>query len=193
MQGDDDRRSADITRLLHAAQTGHDRASDELLPLVYEELRRRAAILMAREAPGQTLQATALVHEAYVRIAGAEADWEGRRHFFNAAARAMCRLLIDRARRPGRGVRSDIENIEVPAATEFGLARLERVDAAIDELGKHNERWAEVIRLRYFAGLSLEQTAATLRISIATVKSDAKFARAWLHWRLTSSESSVEP
>lgn len=190
-------RGGQVTQLLEAAGGGDARASEELLPLVYEELRRLARANMKRESPGQTLQATALVHEAYVRlVGGAEVRWQGRAHFFGAAARAMRRILVDRARRRGavkhggRRERVDLaEEVAVvgPEADEPGTDLIE-LDGALQRLERDDPRKAEVVMLRYFAGLSIEETAAAMAISPATVKNEWAFARAWLKRELERAE-----
>jgi RNA polymerase sigma factor (TIGR02999 family) len=161
-----------------------------LLPLVYEELRRLARGQMKNERggpSGQTLQATALVHEAYLRLVGdADVQWQNRAHFFGAAARAMRRILVDRARHRGRRKRGgDWDRVELgdksmPGAGPGGGTDLVGLDAALARLEAEDSRKAEVVMLRYFAGLSIEETAAALSLSTATVKNEWTFARAWL-------------
>ena len=177
---------SDVTRILSAIEQGDPKAADELLPLVYGELRRLAASKMANEAPGQTLQPTALVHEAWLRLAGDEAkSWDNRAHFFGAAAEAMRRILIDKARRKkavrhGSGqVPLDIQEIEIaaPAADDQMLA----VDEALNKLAALDENKAELVKLRFFAGMTIEEAASVLRISGATAKRWWVYARAWLH------------
>ena len=176
-----------MTQLLELAGQGDSKASEELLPLVYEELRRLARSQMKKEkegGAGQTLQATALVHEAYMRLVGdGEVKWQNRAHFFGAAARAMRRILVDRARHRGRQKRggdrdrvvlSD-QGLAAPAGTD-----LVELDAALAKLEAEDARKSEVVMLRYFAGLSIEETAAALALSPATVKNEWTFARAWL-------------
>jgi RNA polymerase sigma factor (TIGR02999 family) len=176
----------EMTRLFSAIERGDSRAAEQLLPLVYGELRRLAAQRLAHEAPGQTLQATALVHEAYLRLVGAEdPGWNGRGHFFAAAAEAMRRILIERARRM-RALRRGGERIRVDF-DHADLAAPERSDdllalnEALDQLAITYARKAELVKLRYFAGLTMEQTAKILGISAATAHRDWNFARAWLH------------
>lgn len=163
-----------------------------LLPLVYDELRKLASQLMAKESPGHTLQPTALVHEAFARLAdGSAPTFENRKHFFNTAARAMRRILIERGRRlntPKHGAghqRQDLDVIDIPAARDFPPETTEALEAALDELQAHNARWAQVVHLRYFLDLSIEQVGEVLGIAPATVKSDWAFARAWLQWRVS--------
>jgi len=178
---------SDITQHLSAAQNGDARAAGRLLPLVYDELRKLAASKLAREQPGQTLQATALVHEAWLRIAGDDPHtWNGRAHFFGAAAEAMRRILIDQARRK-LAVRHGgaLERV----APDGVMAQIASPDAhdqemlavhdAIDRLAAQDSRKAELVKLRYFVGLSLEETADALGISEATAKRDWVYARAW--------------
>ena len=181
-----ERARAQVTQLLEPAGSGDSRASEELLPVVYDELRRLARSQLKNEPVGQTLQATALVHEAYMRLVGdSEVRWENRAHFFGAAARAMRRILVDRARHRGRQKRGgDRERVELgehaadsPAGTGTDLVAL---DAALARLEAEDPRKAEVVMLRYFAGLSIEETASALSLSPATVKNEWAFARAWL-------------
>ena len=166
-------------------QQGDPKAAKELLPLVYEELRKLAAAKMAREAAGQTLQPTALVHEAWLRLVGdREKEWAGRAHFFAAAAEAMRRILIDKARRRravrhgGEQQRVDIE--EVDLACPIPDDQLLAVDEALDKLASEHPRQAELVKLRYFVGMTVQQAAQVLGISADTAKSDAVYARAWL-------------
>lgn len=186
-----------ITLLLAAANAGESRAAADLLPLVYNELRRLAAVHMANERSGSTLQPTALVHEAYVRLLGAtEVEWHNRGHFFAAAALAMRRILVDHARaraaqkRGGGGVRMDGEAVNTIAAPESTASHepvdLLALDGAIDRLRARDARQADVVMLRYFAGLTIEQTALALGLSPGTVKNEWTFARAWLRRELES-------
>lgn len=185
-----------VTRLIKAAGAGDPRAAESLLPLVYDELRRLAAAQLSKEPAGQTLQPTALVHEAYLRLVGGEAiEWQGRGHFFAAAARAMRRILIDRARRHRAAkhggdraraeLREDLIADPTPGTGGAGMDLL-RLDAAIARLEARDSRQAEIVLLRYFAGLSIEQTAEALGVSTGTVKNDWVFARAWLRRELES-------
>ena len=182
---------SEVTLLLEAIDSGDRQAASQLLPVVYTELRRLAATKIAREAPGQTLQATALVHEAWLRLAGVGTDkpqWAGRAHFFGAAAEAMRRILIDNARRKkavrhGGGLqREDVDNplLQI-AATCDNDDELLAVHEALDELARHDARKAQVVKLRYFVGFSVEETAEALGISIPTVNRDWAYARAWLY------------
>jgi RNA polymerase sigma factor (TIGR02999 family) len=189
------RAAHEVTQLLQLARGGDSRAAEELLPLVYEELRRLAHGRMAREpigGAGQTLQATALVHEAYLRLLGPDGqqlNWEGRAHFFGAAARAMRRILIERARsrkrvkRGGGMARIELSEVGVTAEDSSLDSALE-LEAALSELESLDRRKAEVVMLRYFGGLSIEETALALNVSPATVKNDWTFARAWLQRRI---------
>jgi RNA polymerase sigma factor (TIGR02999 family) len=179
----------DVTRILDAIEQGDPHAANELLPLVYEELRRLAAAQMAREKPGQTLDATSLVHEAYLRLvatAGPRATgWDSRGHFFAAAAAAMRHILVDRARtrlsrkRGGDRGRADLdlEQLAVPESSDEVLA----IDEALSRLAAKDARKAKLVELRYFAGMTTDEAAAVLGISPATADRDWTFARAWLH------------
>jgi RNA polymerase sigma factor (TIGR02999 family) len=186
---------SDVTLLLNAAAAGDSEAAAELLPLVYDELRKLAAARMAEEKPGQTLQATALVHEAYVRLVGGSQsqDWNGRGHFFAAAAEAMRRILIDRARHKatqkagGRRIRANLNEIE-QVLTEPDLELL-ALDDALRELEQSHPRKAEVIKLRFFAALTNAETAAALGVSISTVENDWAYARSWLRLRMEEPEN----
>ena len=175
----------DINHLLDTLQEGDPVAADQLLVLVYSELRRLAAAKMSREAPGQTLQPTALVHEAWLRLGGDGQRWENRAHFFGAAAEAMRRILIDRARRKlaarhgGGQERLDVDEFEIAAPTEKDDELL-AVHEALDKLAAHDARKAELVKLRYFAGLSIDEAADVLGISAPTAKRDWTYARAWL-------------
>lgn len=180
----------DPAELLEAAAAGDRQASAALLPLLYEELRRVAAMKLAREAPGQTLQATALVHEAWLRLAGAhgrERDWNGRNHFVAAAAEVMRHILTDNARRKkaarhGGGLeRAAIDDALLQiAAPDRDDDELLAVHDALDGLAAHDARKAEIVKLRYFVGMSIEETAQMLGISRTTAKRDWTYARAWL-------------
>jgi len=181
----------DVTQVLQALERGDPKAAGELLPLVYEELRKLAACKMAREAPGQTLQPTALVHEAWLRLAGNEQSrWDSRAHFFGAAAEAMRRILIDNARRKqalrhGAGQqRVDVQDLQIaaPAADDQLLA----INEAMDRLAAQDKPKAELVKLRYFVGLSIEEAAGVLGISEATAKRWWTFARAWLYSEVQS-------
>jgi len=191
---------SDVTRILAAIEGGDAQASAELLPLVYGELRRLAAARLAQESPGQTLQATALVHEAYLRLLGAEgAAWQGRGHFFAAAAEAMRRILIEQARRKKRikhgGGRRKLQldeglDVAAPEDCEDFAAELVALDAALEKFAAEDPAKAELVKLRYFAGLTGEQAAAVLGISRATAARHWTYARAWLYHEMSQCEMS---
>lgn len=177
---------SEVTRLLDAIDKGETQAADQLLPLVYEELRKLAAVKMANEPAGLTLQPTALVHEAWLRLGGIDGQvWKCRAHFFAAAAESMRRILIESARRRkalrhgGGQVRMDIQEVEVaaPAADEQLLA----IDEALCRLSALDPKKAELVKLRYFIGMTIEEAASALDISEATAKRWWEFARAWLY------------
>jgi RNA polymerase sigma factor (TIGR02999 family) len=178
---------SDVTRILSAIEQGDPHAADELLPLVYDELRKLAAQRLAQEKPGQTLQATALVHEAYLRLVDIERaqEWNSRGHFFAAAAEAMRRILIETARRKQSGkhggglVRQDLDAVDLaaPDSPEDVLA----LDEALQKLADHDKGAADVVRLRFFAGLPLPEVAELLNISPRTADRLWAYARAWLH------------
>ena len=182
---------SDVTRILDRVQQGDPKAAEELLPLVYDELRRIAAAKMAREAASQTLQPTALVHEAWLRLGGdAQPNWENRAHFFTAAAEAMRRILIDRARAKGRERRGgewhrvDFEHVTIAIddADDTVLA----VHEALDKLAAQDARKAEIVKLRYFVGMNHQEIADALGIAEPTVRRDWAFARSWLYAELKS-------
>jgi RNA polymerase sigma factor (TIGR02999 family) len=177
---------SDVTQLLQAASAGDRQAAEELLPLVYDGLRRLAAQKMTHEARGHTLQPTALVHEAWLRLGGGEAArFENRAHFFGAAAEAMRRILIERARRrmtAKRGSGSehlDVDAIEIPSPAADDESLL-RVNEALEKFTAVDARKAELVKLRYFVGLNFEETAAALGIAVPTAKQWWAYARAWL-------------
>jgi RNA polymerase sigma factor (TIGR02999 family) len=181
---------SDVTRLLSAIDQGDPHAADQLLPLVYDELRKLAAHKLSHEKPGQTLDATALVHEAYLRLVDTDTDqpWNGRGHFFAAAAEAMRRILVEQARRKGRRKRGgDWQRWDVrlgePAA-EGPDVDLVSVDEALTELAREHPEKAELVKLRYFAGMTLAEAASALGISTATADRRWRYARAWLARRL---------
>ncbi len=185
---------SDVTRVIQAIQHGDPKAAEELLPLVYEELRKLAASKMANEAAGNTLQPTALVHEAWLRLVGKEnPKFSGRAHFFAAAAEAMRRILIDRARhkcalRQGGGqVRVDIEQIDLasPAADDQLLA----VNEALNKLAAQDPIEAELVKMRYFVGLTVEEAAELLNISPRTARNYWAHARTWLYHEITLRQS----
>jgi RNA polymerase sigma factor (TIGR02999 family) len=179
-----------VTRILSAIEQGDSHAAEQLLPLVYDVLRKLAAQKLAQERPGQTLQATALVHDAYLRLVGASAkdaakEWRGRAHFFAAAAEAMRRILIEKARRKRRQKRGsgqphadiDLANLVSPMPDQDLLA----LDEAMTRLAAEDPVRAKLVRLRFYAGLSNEEAAHVLGISSATAKRYWRYARAWLH------------
>jgi RNA polymerase sigma factor (TIGR02999 family) len=181
---------SDVTRILDQIQHGEPHAADQLLPLVYEELRKLAAQKLGKEKPGQTLQATALVHEAYLRlVGGGDRGWDSRGHFFAAAAEAMRRIVVEnarskkRARHGGGRERVEVELADLPTrmpadnllALDEALARLEQIDSVK----------ARLVNLRYFAGMTIEQAAEALNISRTTAHRYWRFARAWLHQQIT--------
>jgi len=178
----------DITVILEKIERGDAQAADQLLPLVYGELRKLAAAKMAGEAAGQTLQPTALVHEAWLRLGGDEQpDWKNRAHFFASAAEAMRRILIDRARRRqaqrhgGNLVRASAEALDHEAAPSLADdAELMAVHEALDALARHDARKAELVKQCYFVGLTLVEAATVLGISEPTARRDWSYARAWL-------------
>jgi RNA polymerase sigma factor (TIGR02999 family) len=175
----------DVTRILSAIEQGDPKAADELLPLVYDELRQLAARRLAREKPGQTLQATALVHEAYLRLVGAQdPGWDGRGHFFAAAAQAMRRILVDAARRKasvkGGAGRERLPLLEDPAATEDDADDLLTLDEALSGLAEADPLAARLVQLRYFAGLTTDQAAEALGLSVRSAYSTWSYARSWL-------------
>jgi RNA polymerase sigma factor (TIGR02999 family) len=178
---------SEVTRVLQQLEHGDSQAAENLLPLVYDELRRLAAWHMAQERGGQTLQATALVHEAWMRLVGQEdSQWNGRRHFFAAAAESMRRILIDIARRKqaarhGGGLHRTEKDMDLLSITGGAPdEELLEVHEALDALVAHDARKAELVKLRYFAGLTLEEAAAALDLSVRTAKRDWAYARAWL-------------
>ena len=183
----------DVTRILEAVQQGDPKAADELLPLVYDELRKLAAHKMANETASHTLQPTALVHEAWLRLVGSPTQhWNSRGHFFAAAAEAMRRILIDNARRKqrvrhGRGLtRIDLESVDLASETEDDT--LLRVDEALEKLAAEDRVKAELVKLRYFAGFSIPEAGQALGLSESTTKRYWAYARAWLYNELKRSE-----
>jgi len=184
---------SEVTQILSQIQRGDRQAANELLPLVYDELRKLAAAKLATEKPGQTLQATALVHEAYLRLVGDEDKqrWDSRGHFFAAAAEAMRRILVDQARskathkRGGSFGRLDFDAIDL--ASHATPDQLLAVDDALQKLSNDDPAAANLVKLRYFAGMSVEQAASALDISVTTAYRHWNYARAWLHARLVES------
>jgi RNA polymerase sigma factor (TIGR02999 family) len=189
----------EVTLILSALEQGDSLASEQLLPLVYEELRQLAAQKLAQEKPGQTLQATALVHEAYLRlVGGAEQSWKSRGHFLCAAAEAMRRILVEQARRKGSikhgGGRRRVDLDEVsPADSPPDNDSLLAVDEALSRLAQQEPARAELVKLRFFGGLTMPEAAAALGISLATAERYWMFARAWLCAELVDPESAPPP
>ena len=188
----------DVACILSQIESGDPAAADQLLPLVYEELRKLAAFRLAQEKPGQTLQATALVHEAYLRLVGSsdsEKNWNSRGHFFGAAAEAMRRILLNRARdkgrlkREGQRHRLDLEQIEL--ALDAPHEDLIALDDSIEQLAAENSDCAKVVKLRFFAGLSIDEAAAAMGISPSTAKRHWAYARAWLFDALKPDDDSL--
>jgi RNA polymerase sigma factor (TIGR02999 family) len=176
---------SDVTQILERVENGDGRAAEELLPLVYEELRKLAAAKMAQQPPGQTLQPTALVHEAWLKLVGTpQNSWNDRQHFFRAAAEAMRQILIDRARakqrlkRGGDSVRINLDDVDVAAETDPEALLL--VDEALQLLAREDHQKAELVKLRFYAGLSAEETAQALGVSEKTIQRHWIHARAWL-------------
>ena len=184
----------DFTQILAAIEEGDLSATEKLLPLIYDELRRYAAQKLSQEKSGQTLQATALVHEVFLRMVGSENEskWNSRTHFFCAAAEAMRRILIDRARekqslrRGGNRHRQNLSDIE--PAIQVPSDDLLALDEALHRLQAIDERKAELVKLRYFSGLTIPQAAEVLGISVATADRDWSYARVWIHAELVKGE-----
>jgi RNA polymerase sigma factor (TIGR02999 family) len=188
----------EVTRILSAIEQGDPHAAPQLLPLVYEELRQLAAQKLAQEKPGQTLQATALVHEAYLRLVDVDRvpQWNSRGHFFAAAAEAMRRILVEQARRKGRekhgGARRRVALDGLELAVELPVADLLPLDEALTGLAERDAQAARVVQLHCFAGLSIEQAAEVLGLSVRTAYRDWAFARAWLYRALRGTEPPAE-
>jgi RNA polymerase sigma factor (TIGR02999 family) len=181
---------ADVTRILHAIERGDAKAADELLPLVYEELRLLATQKLSQEKPGQTLQATALVHEAYIRLVeGGNQSWNSRGHFFKAAAEAMRRILVDIARRKntqkhgGGQPYSSYDGIDIPI--DAPPEEITCLDEALTKLAVQEPELAEVVKLRYFAGLTMEQIGEIMSVSRRTATGYWAYARSWLRREMT--------
>jgi RNA polymerase sigma factor (TIGR02999 family) len=178
---------SEVTRILSAIEQGDPHAAEQLLPLVYEELRRLAAQKLAHEKPGQTLDATALVHEAYLRLIGGEValQWDSRGHFFAAAAEAMRRILVDNARRKRRRKRGgnlqrvDLDEVEI--TVEGPSEDILALDDALAKLAQKHPKMADLVKLRYFAGLTVAEAAKVLHISPSTADRHWTYARAWLY------------
>ena len=182
----------DVTQILSQIESGDPRAAEQLLPLVYDELRKLAAARLAQEKPGQTLQATALVHEAYVRLIGGDGqtEWNSRGHFFGAAAEAMRRILVDNARRKsgpkaGGGMQR-VELSQIDPEIQSSEIDLIALHDALDRLAIKDARKAELVKLRFFAGLTIEQAAQALGITARTAYSDWAYAKAWLRVEISS-------
>jgi RNA polymerase sigma factor (TIGR02999 family) len=186
---------SEVSQILDAVQRGDPQAAEQLLPLVYHELRKLAASRLAQESPGQTLQATALVHDAYLRLVNQSTPqtWENRRHFFAAAAEAMRRILVENARRKGslkRGGDKQRQPLEVLAArSDQGTEDLLALDEALERLVQTDPQAAEVVKLRYFAGLTMDETAAALDISVRTAFYAWDYARSWLRQAMRGESS----
>ena len=176
--------SSSVTQLLRDWRSGHTDALEQLTPLVYDELRRLADRFMKRERPGHTLQATAIVHEAYERLAAMDVPWTDRKHFFSIAARLMRRILVDHAKQRASSKRAGSitvfelkEHDTETADIGFGIVE---IDQALSQLAVVDRRLADIVEIHYFAGLSIEETAATLDISISTMNRELRTAKAWL-------------
>jgi len=187
---------SDVTQLLNAIDEGDSNASDQLLPLVYEELRKLAAARMAQEKPGQTLQATALVHEAWLRLVGSEEPraWNSRGHFFGAAAEAMRRVLVDRARQKARvrhgGALERVDLEHVTIATEDSDDTVLAMHEALEKLALESPQKAEIVKLHYFIGLEYPEIARALGVSLSTVERGWAYARSWLYREMKKNISS---
>jgi RNA polymerase sigma factor (TIGR02999 family) len=187
----------DVTQILSAIERGDPGAPEKLLPLVYKELRALAAQRLAREAPGQSLQSSDLVHEAYLRLVGEgdEKQWDGRAHFFAAAAEAMRRILVERARHKkrvkhgGGRLRVDLEAARCLEQDES--EDLEAIDEALDKLAAEDPAKAELVKLRFFVGLTMPEIAQVLKISLATAERQWTYARTWLYAELKDREDSA--
>jgi RNA polymerase sigma factor (TIGR02999 family) len=190
---------SEVTRILNALDQGDPHAADQLLPLVYDELRRLAAQKMAHEAPGQTLQATALVHEAYLRLVDTDQaqHWNSRGHFFAAAAEAMRRILVERARHRQRqrhgGGRKRIDLDQACPLVQPPADDLLALDEALTRLAARDRVRAELVKLRFFAGLTMPEAAQALGISLATAERYWTFARTWLYTELTATDEKPPP
>jgi RNA polymerase sigma factor (TIGR02999 family) len=194
---------SDVTAILSQIEQGDPHAAEKLLPLVYDELRKLAAAKLAHEKPGQTLQATALVHEAYLRLVGnreagiadggQRAEWNSRGHFFGAAAEAMRRILIGQARRKASlkagGQRHRVDLSDVEPEIQGPQLDLIALDTALDELAARDARAAHLIKLRFFAGLTMPEAAEALGVSLATVENDWAYAKSWLRLQMSEPES----
>jgi RNA polymerase sigma factor (TIGR02999 family) len=188
----------DVTRILSDIEQGDPAAAERLLPLVYEELRKLAAQRLVNEKPGQTLQATALVHEAYIKLVDVDKaqHWNSRGHFFGAAAEAMRRILVDNARRKASpmhgGDRRRIELKDMCSATEVAAEDLLAIDEALTRLAQINSSKVELVRLRFYAGMSVPEASKVLGISVATAERYWTYARTWLYCELNAGEEAQE-
>jgi RNA polymerase sigma factor (TIGR02999 family) len=189
----------EVTQILSAIEQGDPHAAEQLLPLVYSELRRLAAQRLAQEKPGQTLQATALVHDAYLRLVGGEGaqHWNSRGHFFAAAAEAMRRILVEQARHKGRvkhgGQRRRVDLDSACSVTDPPSLDLLALDDALSKLAAIEPAKADLVKLRFFAGLTMPEAAAALEISLATAERHWTFARSWLYAELTDHPQEPDP
>lgn len=187
---------SDVTRILSQIEAGDSSVAEQLLPLVYDELRKLAAMKLAHEKAGQTLQATALVHDAYLRLVdhAVPQTWENRRHFFAAAAEAMRRILIERARKKqslkggGEHQRVDLADIQ-PSFLPMACDDILGLDEALEKLKRLHPRKAELVKLRFFAGLTTEQAAKLLDVSVSTAENDWAFTRSWLRLEMNGENS----
>ncbi len=187
----------ETSNILNQIENGDPSAASQLLPLVYDELKRLAAYQMANERPGHTLQATALVHDAYLRLVGSENQqaWNSRGHFFAAAAESMRRILVDRARKKQRLVHGggrkklDLDRLNVADPDNYDF--LDALDRAIDGLAEQNVAASQVVNLRFFAGLTIEQTAESLQQSVRTTNRQWAFAKAWLYQQISGEEEAI--
>jgi len=191
---------SDVTRILNAIEQGDAKATDELLPLVYEELRLLAAQKLSHEPPGQTLQATALVHEVYIRLVGDEPQsWQSRGHFFAAAAEAMRRILVDNARRKkslrrgGDQQRIELDDSIVGAVQEIRPEDLLALNDALDKLSQQDKVASDLIKLHLFGGLAVKQAAEILGISTSKAYADLQYVKAWLRLEMANSNTSPDP
>ena len=193
---------SDVTRILSQIEQGDPQAAEKLLPLVYDELRKLAAVKLAQEKPGQTLQATALVHEAYLRLVAnreqetgdeqQRSQWNSRGHFFAAAAEAMRRILIGQARHKAAlkagGQRQRVELSDVEPEIQGPQLDLLALDTALEELAARDPRAATLVKLRFFAGLTMPEAAQALEVSLATVENDWAYAKCWLRLQISDSD-----
>jgi RNA polymerase sigma factor (TIGR02999 family) len=185
---------SDVTRIVSQLESRDPKAAEQLLPLVYDELRKLATSKLIHEKPGQTLQATALVHEAYLRLVegNGSADWNSRGHFFAAAAEAMRRILIERARRKGLGARQWIPLDDVELVIPGAAAGLEALDEALTRLEARDPPAAQIVKLRFFAGLTMSQAAEVLGTPLRTVEREWTYARTWLQRELSKDSDAAD-